>query len=114
MADNSVEEQPVPAASPEFQAAVGELGRQLMRKFQLNGNQFNALELELRVFILVEQVNMLTKIVQQATGGTTDEAIHRQMTLQVDGLAKSLAAQLDAAPRIAIAAGAPKLNNKHN
>lgn len=119
---NNVEDQPLPdtleaEANATFQLSVNELGQQLMRKFQLNGNQFNALELELRVFILVEQVNLLTKIIQSTPWGAgwTDQKLTEQMTGQVTLLAKTLGEQLSAAPRIAVAGAAPsRLNgSKH-
>jgi hypothetical protein len=119
---NNVEEQPLPEAGSgedqaAFQAQVDELGRQLMRKFQLNGMQFNALELELRVFILVEQVNVLTKMLQQLLpGALTDAQLTNSMVSQVGLLAKTLEGQMAKAPRIAVAQGAPRgLNgSKHN
>jgi len=122
--DLNVEEQPRPSegASPEanarFQEKVNDLGQALMRKFQMSGNQFNALELELRLFILVEQVNVLTEIIKKFTGGEhTDESLTDAMTVRVGKLTEGLLAALNAAPRVAIAGGAlpPRLNgSKHN
>jgi hypothetical protein len=118
---NNVEDQPLPesGATPEsnaaFQEAVQDLGQQLLRRFQLSGNQFNALELELRVFILVEQVNVLTKIIQTITGSYDDDALTKTMTRQVGLLAKTLEAELAKAPRIALTGAPPpsRLNGKH-
>lgn len=121
---NNVEDQPLPAdddgarANAAFQESINDLGRQLMRKFQQGGNQFNALELELRVFILVEQVNLLTKIIQGMTHGYSDVKLTEQMTAQVTLLTKTLGEALTQAPRIVAAGGAPpsKLNggSRHN
>jgi hypothetical protein len=122
---NNVEDQPKPAedsaaAQAAFQDQVNGLGQQLMRKLQLNGNQFNGLELELRVFILVEQVNLLTKILQAAIPGAaelySDARLTEQMTRQVALMTKTMSDELAKAPRIALAGAPPtRLNgSKHN
>jgi hypothetical protein len=121
---NKVEDQPQPsgddglaAASAEFQQAVDGLSAKLLLKFQMNGMQFNALELEVRVLVLTEQLNVLTKIIQGVTGGYSDAQLTRQMVGQVNQLTKTLTEALAAAPRIAIPAGGapPKLNgSRHN
>lgn len=119
---NNIEDQPLPQPDPEtnaaFQASVDELGRQLMRKFQLNGNQFNALELELRLMVLVEQVNVVTKIIQTISGAYSDAELTVTMTKQVAQMAKAMQDALAAAPRIVAPAGGPgpRLNGskQHN
>lgn len=120
---NNIEDQPKPAEDNEvaqaaFQEQVNEFGRVLMHKFNLNGNQFNALELELRVFILVEQVNLLTKIIQTSVPGAaelySDTRLTEMMTRQMALMGKTMSDELAKAPRIALAGTSPRLNgSKH-
>jgi hypothetical protein len=103
---NDVEKPPDQAQlDAEFQKSVDALSQQLIRKYQLNGDQFNALEVEVRLFIATEQLNVLTKIIQQITNGYSDAQLTAQMTEQVNKLAKTFETAFAAAPRIASAAG---------
>lgn len=120
----AIEDQPLPpsSASPEtnarFQEQIDALFPALLRKFQLGGNQFNPVELELRFLVVNEQLNLLTEIVKGLTNGeVTDETITNAMTERVKMLTKNLIDALNSAPRLAIAGGAlpPRMNgSKHN
>lgn len=118
-----IEEQPLPVgasaeANARFQTQVNAFGQALMRKFQLGGNQFNPLELELRVFVLIEQVNLLTEIIKKlATGEHTDETLTDAMALRMEAVTRNLMEALEKAPRLAIAGGTlpSRMNgSKHN
>src|SRR5271168_4857475 len=107
---NNVEDQPLPEPTMEeaqaaFQMSVNEFSQVLVHKLQLNGMQFNALELETRIFILVEQVNLLTKIIQQITNNSpafSDLKLTESMTRQMGALSKAMSDELAKAPRIAL------------
>lgn len=114
---NDIEDQPVPEPTPEqlqagFQASIDELSKQLVRRCQASGGAVNVLELEIRVAVLTEHVNLLTRVFQQNASGLTDAKIQEQMTAQVFLLAKTLEGQLDQLPRIAVARAMN--GSKHN
>lgn len=122
MEDSSVNDKE-PAPPPEmteaqavFQEQVDEFSHMLMRKLQLAGG-FNPVELECRLFILTEQLNLLTKILQTETNGNpaySDLRLTEQMTKQMAVLTKTMGDALDKAPRIDLA-GARRMNGaKHN
>lgn len=102
---NHVEDQPQPATDEQvaqaemngrMQAAVQGLGNALMRKFQLSGNQFNALDLELKVLLLVEQIQLLAALVIELSAGRhSDASLTEAMIERVDNLVAFMQKSMD-------------------
>jgi hypothetical protein len=122
---NTIEDQPLPekgtddlvTANASLQGAVDELGQVLFRRLQMNGGQFNPVELEVRLFVAVEQVNVLCELLKRLLPGLDDAKLTSLTADRLKATTKLFQEQLAAAPRIALAAGAPpsKLNgSKHN
>jgi hypothetical protein len=124
----SIEDQPLPAQRTEEQikadvnahmhVLVNALGQTLMKKFQLSGNQFNALELELRVALLTEHVQLLSALVIDLSAGKySDTSVTATMASRVESLIKTLQDSM-AAPQLIVANGLPPARtmngSKHN
>jgi hypothetical protein len=111
---NNVEDQPEPPAdeaavaelNSRMQDAVNKLGQALVRKFQMNGNQFNALDLEMKVLLLVESMQIVISLIVQLSGGKhTDATITETMIARVTALIQAI--DPANAPRVAVASGMP-------
>lgn len=117
---NNVEDQPQPPTDEQvaiaelngrMQDAVNKLGQALVRKFQMNGNQFNALDLEMKVLLLVESMQIVMQLLVQMSGGQhTDASITETMVARVQALIQ--ATDPANAPKVVLATGGlpPRFN----
>lgn len=121
--DGLIDDQPLPPTDEQEQIAatnarmgvvVQDLGNALVQKFRDSGNQFNVLDIELKVLMLIENVQMLgALVIELSQGKFTDQSITETMTARVEKLVKSM----EAPSRIQVVGGAlPKSMNgsKHN
>lgn len=107
----SIEDQPDGTAPSEvnarMQATVQALGQALVGKFQANGNQFNVLELELKVTIMGEAIHMLTALVADLSAGKySDVSITETMIGRIGAIVEAIN-ESTKAPKLTIASGLP-------
>jgi hypothetical protein len=103
-------------ANGHLQSAVDELGKILVRRLQMNNGQFNPLELEIRLFVAIEQVNVLSDLMKSLL--PIDDARLTELTAQrVQATTKAFQEALSAAPRLVVppaGAGRGLNGTKHN
>jgi hypothetical protein len=80
------------------------LANTLVHKYQLNGNTFNALEMELQVKMLIEQIQQLTLLtIELSAGKYSDATMTEGMITRVDALVALLQQQMNTGPKLVVA-----------
>ncbi len=99
MDKQATEDQPLPgegaAVTPPteiMQGAVNVLAQTLVKKFEANGNVFNALEAELRQLVLIETMHMLVALVIELSAGKYNDDM---ITLTVAERVRRVTGQLE-------------------